>query len=116
MILCFTRVYGSRALYPTYVFVLLEGLLYGFGFWFISYLYVWAVLVFVALAFRRTDSCVVWAAVSAGFGLVFGAFCAIPYFFIGGWEAGFSYWVSGIPFPLLHCGGTAELALLLLKL
>jgi len=115
LIMCCTIVYGSRALYPTYVFVLLEGLVYGFGFWFLSYLYVWAVLVFVTLAFRRNESRIVLTAVAAGFGLVFGALCAIPYFFIGGWETGFSYWVSGIPFDLLHCGGNAVMAALLLK-
>ncbi|NCB50318.1 MAG: hypothetical protein EOM54_00355 [Clostridia bacterium] len=115
LILCCTIVYGRRALYPTYVFVLLEGLLYGFGFWFLSYLYVWAVLVFVSLGFRKTDSYIVWTAVAAGFGLIFGALCAIPYFFIGGWEMGFSYWISGIPFDLLHCGGNAVMAALLLK-
>lgn len=117
LLLCCTLVYGARAFYPCYVFVLLEGLVYGFGFWFVNYLYVWAVLVGLALLLllRRNQSYWVWTAVAAGYGLIFGALCAIPYFFIGGWEMALSYWVSGIPFDLLHCAGNAVLCGALLK-
>jgi energy-coupling factor transport system substrate-specific component len=115
LLMCCTLVYGWRALYPCYVFVLLEGLLYGFGFWFVNYLYVWAVLVAVTVGLRRHAAPVVLTAAASGFGLVFGALCAIPYFFVGGWAMGFSYWVSGIPYDLLHCAGNAVLAALLLR-
>lgn len=115
LLMCCTIVFGVRALYPCYVFVLLEGLVYGFGLWFVCYLYVWAVLVILTLGLRRNASYVIWTAAAAGYGLLFGALCAIPYFIIGGWEMGFSYWVSGIPFDLLHCAGNAVMAALLLK-
>lgn len=115
LLMCCTLVYGWRALFPCYIFVLLEGLLYGFGLWFVNYLYIWALLVCAVRLLRRNTSYVVWTAVAAGFGLLFGALCAIPYFFIGGWAMAFSYWVSGIPFDLLHCAGNGVLAALLLK-
>lgn len=115
LLMCCAIVYGWRALFPCYVFVLLEGLLYGFGLWFVNYLYIWAVLVCVVRLLHRNTSYVVWTAVSAGYGLLFGALCAIPYFFIGGWAMAFSYWVSGIPFDLLHCAGNGVLAAVLLK-
>jgi energy-coupling factor transport system substrate-specific component len=115
LLMCCAIVYGKRAFYPCYVFVLLEGLVYGFGLWFINYLYVWAVQVAITLCLRKNSSYALWTAVAAGYGLIFGALCAIPYFFIGGWEMGFSYWVSGIPYDLLHCVGNAVLAALLLK-
>ena len=49
------------------------------------------------------------------FGLMFGALCAIPYAVAGGLAAGIAYWVSGIPFDLLHCGGNVVLALVLFR-
>ena len=39
-----TLVYRSRALYPIYIYVFLNGLVYGFPTWWVAYLYVWAVL------------------------------------------------------------------------
>ncbi len=106
--------FGWRALYSVYLFVLLEGLIYGFSMWFINYLYVWTVLAVIAVLFRQNRSRLFWAAVSGIFGLLFGALCAIPYFFIGGWAAAFSYWVAGIPFDLIHCAANAILSFILL--
>lgn len=106
--------FGWRALYSVYLFVLLEGLIYGFSMWFVNYLYVWTVLAVIAILFRQNRSRLFWAAVSGIFGLLFGALCAIPYFFIGGWTAAFSYWVAGIPFDLIHCAANAVLAFILL--
>ena len=96
------------------VFILLEGLLYGFGLWWVMYLYVWPLAVACWL-FRKTDSVLFWTAVLGVFGLMFGALCAIPYGIAGGPAAGVAYWVSGVPFDLLHCGGNVVLALVLFK-
>ena len=90
-------------------FILLEGITYGFGIWWLHYLYVWPLLVFLAHLLRQKNSRVMWACFSGAFGLSFGALCAIPYALTGGLYAGFSYWVSGIPFDLLHCCGNAAL-------
>lgn len=97
------------------VFVLLEGLIYGFGLWWVMYLYVWPLLAVICWLFRRNDSVLFWAAVLGVFGLMFGALCAIPYAVAGGLAAGIAYWVSGIPFDLLHCGGNVVVALVLFK-
>ncbi len=43
-IVTFTIVYRKKALYPICIFVLLTGLLNGFGTWWIPYLYIWTVL------------------------------------------------------------------------
>ena len=107
--------YGAKAFYPVYVFVLLEGLIYGFGLWFFNYLYVWAVLIGIALLLRKNTNYLVWAVVAGLFGLSFGALCTIPYFFIGGPAMALSYWVSGIPFDITHCVSNFVLTLLLLK-
>jgi len=107
-------IFGWKALYSIYIFVLLEGLIYGFSMWFVNYLYVWTVLAILAIVFRKNHSRWFWAAVSGIFGLLFGALCSIPYLFIGGWAAAFSYWVSGIPFDLIHCVSNAILTFILL--
>ena len=106
--------FGWKALWSVYIFVALEGLIYGFSMWFINYLYVWTVLTVVAVLFRKNRSPVFWAAVSGIFGLGFGVLCSVPYFLVGGWAAGFSYWVAGIPFDLIHCVSNALLAFILL--
>ena len=106
--------FGWKALYSVYIFVLLEGLIYGFSMWFVNYLYVWTVLTVIAVIFRSNRSRWFWAAVAGIFGLLFVALCSIPYFFVGGWAAAFSYWVAGIPFDLIHCVSNAVLTFILL--
>ena len=44
IIMALTVVYRRKALYPLYIYVLLEGLFGGFTTWWIPYLYVWTVL------------------------------------------------------------------------
>ena len=56
-----------------------------------------------ALPFRRSESRALWAAIAGLHGLCFGVLCAIPYFFIGGWQMAFSWWVSGIPYYVINC-------------
>ena len=55
----------------------------------------------------------VLAAASGAFGLSFGALMSAPYWVTGGPWAALSWWISGIPADLLHCGGNFVLALVL---
>lgn len=102
LIILYTLVFRRKTLYIIYVFVAVEGLLYGMGLWWINYLYVWTVLYFIARLFRKSRSPFTWAVISGGFGLGFGALCSIPYFLTGGIPSGVAYWVAGIPFDLIH--------------
>ena len=113
LIIAGTLCFSWHMLYSVAVYVLLEGMVYGFGLWWISYLYIWPLLVALTLLFRRENR-VFFALLSALFGLCFGALCAIPYFFIGGWEMAFSYFVAGIPFDALHAVGNGVLCYVLL--
>lgn len=113
LIIITTLCFSWRALFSVAVFVLLEGLIYGFGIWWISYLYAWPLLVPVVIFFRKNDSALFWAVIAGAHGLFFGAMTAIPYLFIGGWQAAVSYWISGIPFDLLHCAGNFVVTLIL---
>lgn len=108
-------VFAWKAMYAVLLFVMLEALVWGLGLWVISYIYMWPLLAVVAILIHKNESALVWAVLAAVHGLLFGAGCAIPYLFIGGWEMAFSYWISGIPFDLLHCGGNFVLTLILYK-
>ena len=116
-ILClvYTLTFGVRALGAIYVFVLLEGLLYGFGLWWIMYLYVWAILWGIAMLLRRYDSWFLWSFVLGFYGLAFGALCTIPYFFVGGVGTAVAWWINGIPFDIVHCLGNFASGLVLYR-
>lgn len=104
---------GKKALLAVAVFVLVEGLIYGFGLWWINYLYVWPVLVLIVLALRRWSHPLLWVIVAGIYGLAFGTLCSIPYFITGGWGAGIGYIASGIAFDIPHCIGNIALTALL---
>lgn len=120
-LILFTLRMGYRTLYAVYGFVLLESILYGVHLWWIAYLYVWTLLVLLTQCFSSQQSVFFWSIFSALFGLCFGALCALPYFIIGilnggllnGFLAGFSWWIAGIPYDLLHCAGNFMVMLVL---
>ena len=114
-VMVFTVVFGLKALFPIGVYVALEILVYGIQLWNINYLYIWAILALVAYCLRHVKEPLIWAVVSGVFGLLFGALCAPVYLFTGGLHFAFSWWLSGIPFDLLHCGGNFGMALILYK-
>ena len=111
----FMVVFGWKGLYPVYVYVVMDILYFGLGTWNINYLYVWAILAVVVLILRKMESPLGWALLSAGFGLAFGLLCAPVSLFMGGWAYAVSWWISGIPFDLMHCAGNFVMALLLFK-
>lgn len=113
LVMVYTTVFGRRALYPIYTYVALECLIFGIHFWTVSYLYVWAFLAFLSWLLRGMGNPLGWALLSGAFGLFFGAQCALVYLVTGGWAAALCWWVTGIPFDVLHCAGNFALALVL---
>ena len=111
MVMLFAVTFGRKALYPIYTYVLLEFLLYGLNLWSINYLYIWVVLAGLAWLLRKEEHPLVWALLSGGFGLLFGALCAPVDVFIGGIGYAVGRWVSGIPYDLLHGAGNFVIAL-----
>ena len=51
------------------VFILLQGVLYGFGLWWAMYLYVWYLLALLAWLLRRMDNALGWAVFSGIYGV-----------------------------------------------
>lgn len=115
LIILYTLVYKRQVFPIIYTFVLLEGIIFGFGIWWASYLYIWSILVLIVLVCHKIDSAVLWVIISGAFGLLFGALCAIPYLISGGLGAAFAYWSAGIPYDILHCCGNFVLTLVLYK-
>lgn len=115
LVMLFAVVFGWKALYPVYIFVTMEILFYGFSLWNVYYLYIWAVLAVAAILMKKNEHPLVWAVLSAAFGLLFGALCAIVDVFIGGFAYAAAKWASGIPFDVTHCVGNFVIALLLFK-
>lgn len=105
--------FGFKALFAVGVFVLVEGLIYGVSIWWINYLYVWPLLTLLILPLRKQTSPILFSIVAGLYGLFFGTLCSIPYFITGGFAAGISYIIAGIPFDLAHCLGNVVSVLIL---
>ena len=110
-IIMFTLYFGPRIFYVIPVFIMIEGMIYGFGLWWIMYLYAWPLLVLVVLLLRKMNTAWDWGFVSGLFGLLFGFLCAIPYIFTSGLAGAVAWWIAGIPWDLVH--GIANFATML---
>ena len=109
----FGAVFGWKALFIVYVYVLAEILFYGIGTWNINYLYIWVIPAVAGWLLRRWKNPVLWAVLAGLYGLLFGLLCAPVDICIGGVGYAISKWISGIPFDAAHCAGNFVLALLL---
>lgn len=67
LIIVYTLVFGKKTIPIIYIFALLEGLLYGFGIWWVMYLYVWTILYFIVRLFRQSESSLFWGVVGGFF-------------------------------------------------
>lgn len=114
LIIVATLTFGFKALYSVGIYVLMEGLIFGFAPWWICYLYVWPLLVLVTVLFRENTSPLFWAVVAGLHGLFFGALCAITQILILGWAGAVAWWISGIPFDLMQCAGNFVLVFVLI--
>lgn len=118
-VILFSLYFGNRIFLVIPVFILIEGAMYGFGLWWIMYLYTWPSLAIFCRLFRKSNSALTWSTLSSSYGFLYGFLCSIPYFFIGassggigaGLQMAFAWWVAGIPFDLIH--GIANFILML---
>lgn len=110
-VIMFTLYFGTRIFYVIPVFILIEGMMYGFNLWWIMYLYAWPMLALVVLLLRKMNTAWDWSFVSGMFGLLFGFLCAIPYIFTSGFAGAVAWWIAGIPWDLVH--GMANFVIML---
>ncbi|MDD5901697.1 MAG: hypothetical protein PUC73_12480 [Lachnospiraceae bacterium] len=106
--IAFTVVYRAKALYPIYVYVLLNGIFAGFATWWIPYLYIWAVLWGITMLLPKKMPKpvrpVVYAVVNALHGFSFGTLYAPAQAFLFGLNfKGMIAWiVAGLPYDFVH--------------
>lgn len=111
----FTLSFGWPAMGSVAVFLLLEGLLYGFGSWWVMYLYIWPLLCLLTRLLRRMDRAWQWALFAGLYGLAFGTLCSLVYLPVGGVRMMLAWIASGLPFDLMHAGGNFLLMLVLYR-
>ena len=107
-VIAYTLVYGKKALYPIYVFVLLTGVYAGFATWWIPYLYLWTVLWAVVMILPKNMPKkirpFVYMTVCAAHGFLYGTLYApAQAFFFGLNHEGTIAWiVAGLPWDFVH--------------
>ena len=111
--IAFTVVYRAKALYPIYIYVLLNGLFAAFATWWIPYVYIWTVLWGIAMLLPKKMpkpvAMVVYSLVNALHGYSFGILYAPTQAVVFGLSfKGMIAWiVAGFPFDLIH--GTSNM-------
>lgn len=106
--IAFTVVYRKKALYPIYIFVLLNGIFCGFAAWWIPYLYVWTILWGAVMLLPGNIPGklrpVVYMTVCAVHGFLFGTLYAPAQAVLYGLSfKGMIAWiVAGLPFDFIH--------------
>lgn len=111
--IAFTVVYRAKALYPIYIFVLLNGIFAGFGTWWIPYLYIWTVLWGITMLLPKKMpkpvAVVVYSVINAlhgyGFGILYAPVQAL--LFGLNFKGMIAWIVAGFPFDMIH--GTSNL-------
>ena len=107
-IVAMTVVYRRKALYPLYIFVLLTGLLNGFGTWWIPYLYIWTVLwgmtMLIPKKIPEKAKPIVYSAVCSLHGFLYGVLYAPAQALLFGldFEATLTWIATGLPFDITH--------------
>ena len=107
-IVSMTVVYRKKALYPLYIFVLLTGLLNGFGTWWLPYLYIWTVLwgmtMLIPKKIPEKAKPIVYSVVCALHGFLYGVLYAPAQALIFGldFEATLTWIATGLPFDITH--------------
>lgn len=115
LIILFTLFFGWKTIFPVLIYILEEGLYWGFGFWFPFYCIIWPLLVGLVLLFRPLLKARGWAwAVFSGlFVLVFDGVYALTMFPMGGWKVVWGTIVSGAGFGAVHLVSNALICLAL---
>lgn len=116
LVVIYSLVFGWETILIVTVFNMFELIQWGFGTWWFSYLYVWPLLCAITMLLKKLikEEFVIWAIVSGVFGLIFGSLFALFYLFVDTKYA-FAYWISGLPWDVVHCIGNFVLMLVLGK-
>lgn len=118
LLVVYTITFRIKVIYPLTTYVVLEIVCYGFGVWSIGYLYIWLILVLVTLLIyniTHSTNSLLWATVSGVYGLMMGLLYVPIYLVLGGITMATSWWISGIPYDIIHCIANFVLCITLFK-
>lgn len=106
--IAFTIVYRKKALYPIYIYVLLNGLFAGFSVWWIPYLYIWTILWGLTMLLPKNmpkkAAPIIYMIVCALHGFLFGTLYAPAQAILFGFDfkTTIAWIIAGLPFDLIH--------------
>lgn len=106
--IAYTVVYRKKALYPIYIYVLLNGIFSGFAGWWIPYLYLWTILwgavMLLPPNIPKKLRPVVYMILCALHGFLFGTLYAPVHAILYGlsFEGMLAWIAAGLPWDLIH--------------
>ncbi len=122
LITSYTVVYRKDALKPIYIFVMISGLFYGFGLWWVPYLYTWTILWGMVMLLPKNMNpkvaVPVYMAVSGLHGLLYGVLYAPAQALLFGlnFESTIAWIIAGLSFDTMHCVGNVVLGILIIPI
>ena len=109
--MAYTVVFRRKAIYAILVFIMLTGLFYGFGIWWLPYFYLWPILWAVTLLLPRNlkpiHATPMYMAVGFFHGLLYGTMYAPFQAIVFGlnFQKMLAWIVAGLPWDLIHAVG-----------
>ena len=106
--IAFTVVYRKKALYPIYIYVLLNGIFCGFATWWIPYLYLWTVLWGATMLLPKKIPVkvrpLVYMLLCAAHGFLFGTLYAPAQALLYGlsFQKMIAWIITGLPWDIVH--------------
>ena len=118
--MAYTLALGINALFPIYVYVMLNGIYSGFSLWWFPYTYIWTILFLITLVLPKRIpkkiKLILYPTVCAIHGFAFGALYAPAQALIFGFnfEQMIAWIIAGIPFDIVHGVSNFVIGLLVL--
>ena len=106
--IAYTVVYRKKALYPIYIYVILNGIFGGFAPWWLPYLYVWTILWGVVMLLPKKMpkkiAPVVYMVICAAHGFLFGTLYAPVQALLYGldFKGTLAWIIAGLPWDFIH--------------
>ena len=104
----YTVTYRKKALIPIYIYVFLNGLYAGFSTWWVPYLYLWTVLWAITMLIPQNipqkAAFIIYPIVCSLHGFAFGILYAPAQALLFGlnFEGAVAWYLSGLPFDIIH--------------
>ena len=106
--IAFTIVYRKKALYPIFIFIMIMGLFYGFSFWWVPHIYLWAILWGITMLIPQKLPTkfqpIIYMTVCALHGFLYGTMYAPMQALMFGldFEGMIAWIVAGLPWDFTH--------------